>query len=342
MSDKMEDVAPNQNTMPSGSTRAGDDDLRPTSPDATEVSRRLKEQKAHKCEPKIVVKTQIDEQAHTEVSSIMCKYCARIAIAIVVLWILHISVSSLYHIAMVSSCTMKIAIAMIGLAEIAIITYLVWKVCRVFSPLHSIEQLKKLQCEEDAESSKAKLRPYALGFGEPEEYARRIFDENESKEKIEKLLNSVQRHDYADSTGFIQDYKEFQQMLDEKADSIINKYALIVAVKTAASPWKILDMFAVFTNSTLMICELASVYNRKVSSPELFKLVVRWMLNIYVAGEAGCLAEKAIGAAVEVMGNACLKAAAPILGKVAEGGTNAALLYRLGYSAKNKFAALVD
>lgn len=341
MSDKMEDVAPNQKTMPSGSTRAGDDDLRPTPPDAIEVSRRLKEQKAHKYEPKIVVKTQIDEQAYTEVPSIMCKYCARIAIAIVVLWILYISGSSLYHIAVVSSCTMKIAIALIGLAEIAIVTYLLWKVCRVFSPLHSIEQLKKLQCEEDAESSEAKLRPYALKFGEPEEYARRTFDEKESKE-IEELLNRVQRHDYADSTGFIQEYKEFQQKLDKRADAIIEKYALIVAVKTAASPWKILDMLAVFMNSTLMVCEISAIYNRRVPSQEAFKLVIRWMMNIYVAGEAGNLVENAIQSATEAIGNTCLKAAAPILGKVAEGGVNAALLYRLGYSAKNKFAALVD
>lgn len=331
----MQDV---KQAIESQSTRSGDDDIRRVPPKERKPS---EEQGKITPSPKKDIPSPVsDTRPDTNLIKVICKYSAYIAIAIVVLWLLDISGTSLYRISVASSSKIKLALAMVGLAEVTIILYLMWRACRVFLPLKPSDQVRESSYSDSAKL-RSKLLPYVKGFGNPSEYARSNFDADNAEE-IDRLLNRIQSHVYADSTGFMHEYRQLQQKLDEKADEIIKKYALIVAVKTAASPWRILDMLAVFMNSTLMVCEISAIYNRRVPSQEAFKLVIRWMMNIYVAGEAGNLVENAIQSATEAIGNTCLKAAAPILGKVAEGGVNAALLYRLGYSAKNKFAALVD
>jgi len=144
------------------------------------------------------------------------------------------------------------------------------------------------------------------------------------------------------SEGWLLLFKDFQAMQDKRADEIIAKTWKLVAVKTAASPWKIVDMLAVVYNSTMMIMRLARVYNRRTSRRAAFRLACRWIMNIYVAGEMG----DAMQGAVDWANNqdfisATYAPVARLLGKVAEGSANAFLVYRLGRRAVAYFRPLV-
>ena len=144
------------------------------------------------------------------------------------------------------------------------------------------------------------------------------------------------------SEGWLLLFNDFQAMQDKRADEIIAKAWKLVAVKTAASPWKLVDMLAVVYNSTMMIMRLARVYNRRTSRRAAFRLACRWIMNIYVAGEMG----DAMQGAVDWANNQDFISAtyapfARLLGKVAEGSANAFLVYRLGRRAVAYFRPLV-
>jgi uncharacterized membrane protein YcjF (UPF0283 family) len=100
-------------------------------------------------------------------------------------------------------------------------------------------------------------------------------------------------------------------------------------------------MIAVVYNSTNMVVRLARIYNRRVSGSAAFRLVCRWIVNIYIAGKAGDVARGPVeGGGANDLISSTYKPLAGLIGKLAEGGANAFLVYRLGCRAMESFRAL--
>lgn len=147
---------------------------------------------------------------------------------------------------------------------------------------------------------------------------------------------------YADSTGWLDDFKQFQAFQDARAADLVRRAARLVGVKTAASPWKIVDMLAVLFQSSLMIVRLGRLYNRRIGPRHAFRLACRWLVNLYVSGTAGDAARDVAdwGVASELI-SATWSPVAKIAGKLAEGSANAFLIWRLGTRAIAAFRPLV-
>ncbi len=140
-----------------------------------------------------------------------------------------------------------------------------------------------------------------------------------------------------------------QEKQDERAGEIINKAMGLIAVKTAASPWKIVDALAVFYVSAMMIFEIAKVYNRRTSKAGAFRLAGRWAFNIYVAREMSTAAESGVGVVTGAAGHlmkpngisGAIASSLPLVGKIAskavEGGANALFARSLGKRAIREF-----
>lgn len=139
------------------------------------------------------------------------------------------------------------------------------------------------------------------------------------------------------------------------ADRIVGDHALLVAIKTATSPWKIVDVVAVFYNSTRMVERIARLYGQPCSGPQAFRLVCQWGFNLYVAGELGDVLEKGAEVtaekAVELLqgtggGLSWLGAVLPTAGKIfartGEGAANYYLCKRLGMAAIGVFEPDLD
>lgn len=157
---------------------------------------------------------------------------------------------------------------------------------------------------------------------------------------IRRLTGEIPSH-CSGNDGWIRLFKEFQSLQDERAKAIIRRAWELVAVKTAASPWKIVDMIAVIYNSTVMVTRLARLYNRRTSGRAAFRLVCRWFINIYIAGEMGDVTQGAVEwASANDLISATYKPLAGFIGKIAEGGANAFLVYRLGCRAMAYFRPL--
>lgn len=142
----------------------------------------------------------------------------------------------------------------------------------------------------------------------------------------------------------------FEERREEVARGIVREHAALTAVKTASSPWKIVDVLSVFYNNTRMIERIARLYRQPCGGPQAFRLVCQWTLNLYVAGQVGDVMKKGADAmsakvaeALENSGGGLswLGSVVPFAGKLfakaGEGAVNYYLCRRLGLRAIEAF-----
>ena len=324
--------------------RAGDGDIRPSVPMAQEVSVSHAPDAAW---------DELPPQSETEdvrVRWVFLPYLAWAAIAVFFIW-LSCQLLSLFQ--MVSSYDGWRFYAVLGVVMVPILI-LVWVCLRallLFRRLPPIAQLK--EGEESGLAQKRLLQGRYLAKLPPSnEYVARCgFKE---PERVSGLLDSLRGEEslHSDETGWLDDFRHFQSLQDARAKEIVSRACKLIALKTAASPWRLLDMFCVFYNSTRMVCELAVVYNRRMSRACAFRLVCRWCAAIYVSGELGSImestAKKGGEYAADVLGDGDLMSSvaqsmpmlAKIAGKAIEGGVNAYFAYRMGRRAIESFRVL--
>lgn len=212
-----------------------------------------------------------------------------------------------------------------------------------FRKMPRIEQINAVSYASRAELRRQLVDSYFSKFPKPEVYA--AINEfpsggtNRTRELVVETLDKLQ-HDNVDNASWFHEFERFQKQQDEQAKTIIWNAGKLVGAKTAISPWKIVDMIAVLYNSTIMIAKLARLYNRCISKQAAFRLVFRWIVNIYIAGELGDMAQGTSEWLTDFFAGA-LKPFAGIIGKLAEGGTNGAFVGRLGIRAVAEFRPLV-
>lgn len=345
-----------QATIPSQATRAGDDDLRPSRPSDEILNNRPEVEMPRNQVQKVLEPSDASSEHPQERNAVYEKYgllklVAYACVAIVAIWLLGSFGSVLHSIAISESISEMLVFVAIFVIEVSVVWYVIYFAKKTFAKLPEVVQLHR-KGQSDQTLAKQLRNDYILLFPEPGQYAK--FAGIDKNDEVLQLLVRLRDHKYADSAGFMNEYDQFQAALDKRASGVIKKYAKLIGLKTAASPWKAVDIIAVFFNSTLMVCDIASVYHRKVSRQTAFRLVVRWFINIYISGELGQVAEGAADAIAkgtsEWLGeegiSAILQPAVPLLakfgGKIAEGGINAYLAYRLGRWASEYFKELVD
>ena len=356
VANQKQDGVPSKATIPSQATRAGDDDLRPSRP-SDEVLNNRPEVAIPRNQVQKVLEPSDDSSEHPqERNEVYEKYgllklVAYACVAIVAIWLLGSFGSVLHSIAISESMPELLVFVAIFLIEVSVVWYVIYFAKKTFAKLPEVVQLHR-KGQSDQTLAKQLKDGYILQFPEPDQYVK--FAGFEKNDEALQLLVRLRDHKYADSAGFMNEYEQFQSELDKRASEVIKKYAKLIGLKTAASPWKTVDIIAVFFNSTLMVCDIASVYHRRVSRQMAFRLVFRWFINLYISGELGQVAEGAADAIAkgtsEWLGeegvSAILQPAVPLLakfgGKIAEGGVNAYLAYRLGRRASEYFKELVD
>jgi len=236
---------------------------------------------------------------------------------------------------------------------VSVVWYVIYYAKKTFADLPKIKQIHRKEYSGALHTLATKLKSdYIQQFPELDRYAE--LSGFKQGDAALSMLSRLRDYKFADSVGFMDEYGRFQLAQDEQALAIIKHYAKIIGIKTAASPWKVVDIIAVFFNSTLMVSRIAKVYHRQVSRRQAFRLVIHWFINLYISGELGQITEGAADAiaqgASDWLGeggiSAVLQPAVPLLakfgGKIAEGGINAYLAYRLGSRACEHFRELVD
>ncbi len=177
----------------------------------------------------------------------------------------------------------------------------------------------------------------------------------EGRERARRTVRDLAVRQTGMTKAWRKDAEAFESERECVADRIAKEHALLVAIKTATSPWKIVDVLAVFYNSTRMVERIARLYGQPCGGPQAFRLVCQWGFNLYVAGELGDVMEKGAEMttekAAELLQNtgggiswlgAVLPMAGKIFAKAGEGATNYYLCRRLGRKAIDAFKPDLD
>ena len=337
-------------------TRSGDYDIRPTRPSESVLKQRAR--------PSIQAGRPISEvsdssegqqceRAGAAESFGVLKLAAYTSGAVVAIWLLGSLGSALHSIAIAASLPETLLFCLIFVIEVSVVWYVIQYAKKTLAGLPKITRIHRREYSGALHALATKLKSdYIRQFPELDRYAEQSgFGQGHD---ALCMLARLRCHRYADSVGFMEEYDRFQLAQDKQALAIIKHYAKIIGIKTAASPWKVVDIIAVFFNSTLMVSKIAKVYHRQVSRQQAFRLVIHWFINLYISGELGQVMEGAADAIAQGTADwlgengisAVLQPALPLLakfgGKMAEGGINAYLAYRLGSRACEHFRELVD
>lgn len=165
---------------------------------------------------------------------------------------------------------------------------------QVCGDLHAHDVAKK-------EELKGRLKPYIEDLRRNKDYVD-VFKSDEDRQKVsENISRLCDDSRYSDAGGWMDDFNCFQKYQEGRAYEVVKTYCTLVALKTAACPWKAIDMIIVFVNLTLMVEKIARVYNRRVSRGGAFRLLCHWFANIYISGELGAITDKAAGRASDTV-----------------------------------------
>lgn len=340
-------------------TRAGDDDPQPTRPPEDVLrarDERIALSRAQSSNVEDGPRLGDDSAKSCDVESAevgLRRLCVVVCLVLVAIWLLGIFGSTIHSISVAQTLLEKVVFLIVGVLELVVVGFVVCFARRTFARLPKIVQLRRSEFAGKRPQLAERLRcDYLRGFPPGSQYAEMAGFREDDPALF--MLARLKDHRYADSVGFMEEYEKFQGALDVRALEIIKKYATLIGLKTAASPWKAVDMIAVFFNSTLMVCDLAIVYQRRTTRRDAFRLVVRWFVNLYISGELGEVVEGGAdaisdGASEWLKGEdlpSLLQPTVPLLakfgGKIVEGGANAYLAYRLGRRASQYFKELID
>ena len=251
------------------------------------------------------------------------------------------------------------------LIPLALLLFVSCRVYLLFRGLPSFPQIRK-SGRKSYELKDKLLHGYLEELPESCKYAESVGFEDKEKEEVVKyldLLRGKEKAHYSDEMGWLDDFNLFNGLQRSRANKIIGHYSKLIGLKTAASPWKFVDILCVFLNSTLMVADLAKLYNRRVDRSAAFRLVFRWFLNIYISGELGQISAKAAEAIGEQLKEpvkdslsdlgwldgdwaGTVAQSIPFIskfaGKIVEGGVNAYFAIRMGRKAVAAFEPLVS
>lgn len=251
------------------------------------------------------------------------------------------------------------------LIPLALLLFVSCRVYLLFRGLPSFPQIRK-SGRKSYELKDKLLHGYLEELPESCKYAESVGFEDKEKEEVVKyldLLRGKEKAHYSDEMGWLDDFTLFNGLQRSRANRIIGHYSKLIGLKTAASPWKFVDILCVFLNSTLMVADLAKLYNRRVDRSAAFRLVFRWFLNIYISGELGQISAKAAEAIGEQLKEPVkdslsdlgwldgdwagtvaqsMPFVAKFAGKIVEGGVNAFFAIRMGRKAVAAFEPLVS
>ncbi len=333
-------------------TREGDDDLRPPAPSEDELNARAEwvSSQTAKCAKSAGPESCTCEMPDNGAGMCIVKTLTSILVGCVGIWLLLVVYDAVVNV--IAAKTLAERIMAYGLLAVllGLILFVVVQVKRLFFGMPKFDQVKKDDYDDDPSMLRSALRSYVEMFPEPAEFASQIHvkEDGDAMRMLARLKSGV----YSDSAGYMSDFEQFQACLDERAREICARYSALIGIKTAISSWAIVDAMAVFFNSTIMICEIARVYNRKANAFAAFRLALRWVANIYISGQMGEFTASGANAVndtvrdlvkadgVEVFMKSMSTYVVKILGKAVEGGANAYLARKLGERAIKSFRPL--
>jgi uncharacterized membrane protein YcjF (UPF0283 family) len=151
---------------------------------------------------------------------------------------------------------------------------------------------------------------------------------NELMEACRKLSSS--RH--ADTETWLEEFEEWiRKPMDEAAANRIRYYWKLVGIKTAVSPFPLIDAAAVLYNNFLLIGDLADLYGRRISKADIFTLLWAIIFQVYVAAHTQELLDAVADEMTKSIQSGIARSLTSFISpKLAEGTVHAMVTWRIG------------
>lgn len=283
------------------------------------------------------------------------KFCVMGVLAVFGFW-LYVQMASLLRFALeCDGWRMYVALAMFAVPAVAIL----WAIAFALRIVLRMPRFEQVRCArgDGSRSLRQKLCDgYLRRIKMPDYIGKCGFAEGKKVENDYGRL--VDKFKMPSDQAWFEGFLRFQEIQVAQAKTVVRKYCTLIGLKTAMCPWKIIDVVCVLVNTTLMVSQIATVFNRRISSIAASRLVIHWCVNLYVSGELGEVVEKAASSVGQTAADAAkeqdwfgdgnfgdfvghsLPTLSKWVGKVAEGATNAYLACRIGRLAIEEFKAV--
>ena len=166
-----------------------------------------------------------------------------------------------------------------------------------------------------------------------------------SPDKTEELLLACrrlakQRHIATDA--WLEEFEEnVRKPLDAVAAARITYYWRLVGIKTAISPFPLIDSLAVLYNNFLLIGDLATLYGRRIARHEVFILLGFIIFQVFIATRSQELFDSVADDMSQTIQSGVARGLTQFIApKVAEGTVNAMVTWRIGKRAQRMFHPL--
>lgn len=163
--------------------------------------------------------------------------------------------------------------------------------------------------------------------------------------QLEKVQKKLLEAEWPDSQSWLDTYlREFQSKIDEKAHERIKKTAFRIGLASASCPQKFLDTLIILGGSLQLNADLCMIYRLKLGRIGLMSLLIRSFRNSFIAMNLEDVSDHLMDQWTDQWKEHA-SGLASYLGKVigtrlAEGGANALLLYRLGQASRRQLQPL--
>ena len=152
------------------------------------------------------------------------------------------------------------------------------------------------------------------------------------EDSCRKLVSA--RH--IDAVSWLEEYEEsIREPMDQAAAARINRYWRLVGIKTAISPFPLVDSIAVLYNNFLMIGDLATLYGRRISRHEIIILMGIIIFQVYIATHAQEVLDSVADEMTQTIQSGVARSFTQFFSpKLAEGAINAMVTWRIGKRAR--------
>lgn len=130
------------------------------------------------------------------------------------------------------------------------------------------------------------LKPYLEGLiGRPQKTQAKFLQMVGADKIIESAQALLDADRRLGSREWVNEFVENIQLpMEALAVERINVYARAAALKTAISPWPLVDMASVVYNSTRMLTDLAIIFNRRFSRGNTIRILTGMFFTVFIAG----------------------------------------------------------
>jgi uncharacterized membrane protein YcjF (UPF0283 family) len=140
---------------------------------------------------------------------------------------------------------------------------------------------------------------------------------------------------HIDADTWLEEFEErIRKPLDQAAANRVRHYWQLVGIKTAISPFPLIDALAVIYNNFLMISDLAELYGRRISGADVFTLLWGIIFQVYISAQSQEILDSVADEMTKSIQSGVARSLTGFLSpKLAEGTVNALVTWRIGKRA---------